>query len=125
LLERRKAAAGKARPKWHFVFEGPRGRLSNLRYALDSVTKASGVDFCIHDLRRTFATAADALDVPAYALKALLNHKSAGDVTRGYVQVTVERLREPMQKITDYFLSAGGVRPSATVVELKPKEAVA
>ena len=119
MLTRRLAAADKARPKRKFVFEGPRGRLSNLRYAMESVNKASGVEFSIHDLRRTFATVADALDVPAYALKALLNHKSAGDVTRGYVQVTVERLREPMQKITNYFLAAGGIRAGATVVEMK------
>lgn len=110
LTARQKAAVG------DYVFESPRGRLSNLRYGLDAVQKASGVDFCIHDLRRTFATAADALDVPAYAVKALLNHKTTGDVTAGYVQVTTERLRAPMQKIADYFLAAGGVRSSAEVL---------
>nr|MDQ3960180.1 integrase arm-type DNA-binding domain-containing protein [Pseudomonadota bacterium] len=39
-----------------YVFEGPRGRLSNLHYALSHVTGNSGVTFTIHDLRRTFAT---------------------------------------------------------------------
>ena len=110
LKARQRAAAGE------YVFESPRGRLSNLRFGLNAVQSASGVDFCIHDLRRTFATAADALDVPAYAVKALLNHKTTGDVTAGYVQVTTERLRAPMQKIADYFLAAGGVRSSADVV---------
>lgn len=50
-------------------------------------------------------------------MKGLLNHKGGNDVTAGYVRVTTERLRVPMQRITDYFLSAGGVRSGAGVVE--------
>jgi hypothetical protein len=42
------------------VFEGWRG----LRSAIKQVTLRSGVPFCIHDLRRTFATVADSLDIP-------------------------------------------------------------
>jgi integrase len=99
-----------------FVFASNRGRLSNLRYAMAEIEKGSGVNFCVHDLRRTFATVADKLDIPAYALKALMNHANAADVTAGYVVHDVERLRRPMQKITDYFLSAGGIRPMATTV---------
>jgi integrase len=53
-----------------YVFEGPRG----LSSALEEVARRSGVRFCIHDLRRTFATIADNLDIPAYGVKALLNH---------------------------------------------------
>ncbi|WP_240761725.1 hypothetical protein [Nitrosococcus wardiae] len=101
-----------------YVFETPRGRLSNLRYAIAEVESKSGVSFCIHDLRRTFATVADALDIPGYAVKALLNHKNGNDVTAGYIVVDVERLRGPMQKITDFMLKAGGVREGAKVVEL-------
>lgn len=102
-----------------YVFQTERGRLHNLRYAMAEVEEESGVTFCIHDLRRTFATAADRLDVPAYALKALLNHSSAADVTAGYVVHDIERLRKPMQRITDYFLAAGNVRGGADVAELK------
>ncbi len=102
-----------------YVFETSRGRLSNLRYAMAEVEKKSGISFCIHDLRRTFATVADALDIPGYAVKALLNHKNSNDVTAGYIVVDVERLRGPMQKITDFMLKAGGVREGAEVVELE------
>ena len=38
------------------------------------VRKVSGVQFTLHDLRRTFASIAESLDIPAYALKRLLNH---------------------------------------------------
>jgi hypothetical protein len=80
------------------------------------VARRSGVPFCLHDLRRTFATIADSLDIPGYAVKALLNHKGGSDVTAGYVVASTERLREPMQKICDYVLRCAGVEGSAPVV---------
>ena len=94
-------------------------RISNFRYAHAAVTKACGVSFCIHDLRRTFATVAESLDIPAYALKRLLNHANGADVTAGYIVANVERLREPMQKITDYVLKSAGIKGTAEVIELK------
>lgn len=87
-----------------YVFESGRGRLNNLRYAQESVIKDSGVSFTIHDLRRTFATIANTIDIPAYTVKMLLNHKMGADVTAGYIVADVERLRAPMQKITDYIV---------------------
>lgn len=94
------------------------GYLAEPRKSIAKVIATSGVDFTPHDLRRTFATIAEGLDLSAYALKALLNHKTGADVTRGYIISDVERLREPMQRIEDFILKAAGVRPSADVVEL-------
>lgn len=65
------------------------------------IIDATGIPFCFHDLRRTFITIAESLDIPHYSLKALLNHSMGNDVTGGYIQITTERLREPMQKIAD------------------------
>ena len=94
-----------------YVFTGSRGQghLREPRKAMLKVIDKSGVPFTVHDLRRTFATVADSLDVPGYAVKALLNHKFNGDVTAGYIVKDVDRLREPMQRITDYMLEKGGV----------------
>ncbi|MGH8579539.1 MAG: tyrosine-type recombinase/integrase [Gammaproteobacteria bacterium] len=89
------------------VFETPRGPLSNLRYAQEEVIERSGVSFTVHDLRRTFATVADSLDIPGYAVKALLNHKQPGDVTAGYIVTNPDRLRQPMQRVTEYILKTG------------------
>jgi integrase len=115
LFARRKAVAVS-----EFVFADSAGRrISNFRYALAGVEKASGVSFCIHDLRRTFATIAESLDIPAYALKRLLNHATGSDVTAGYIVASTERLRDPMQKITDYVLKAAGLKPTAEVITLK------
>jgi integrase len=103
-----------------YVFTDAQGRrISNFRYALAHIEKESGVDFCIHDLRRTFATIAESLDIPGYALKRLLNHASGADVTAGYIVASTERLREPMQKITDYVLKCAGLKETAEVIEWK------
>ena len=70
------------------------------------VSARSDVTFNLHDLRRTFASIAESLDIPAYALKRLLNHKIMGsDVTAGYIVTDIERLRKPMQQISQYILS--------------------
>ena len=59
-----------------------------------------------HDLRRTFITNAEASDISPMALKALVNHQlPESDVTAGYVQMTVDRLREPTQRVCDRLLS--------------------
>jgi integrase len=114
LFTRRKAAALS-----EFVFTDEAGRrVSNLRYAQDRIEKASGVRFTPHDLRRTFATIAESIDIPAYALKRLLNHADGADVTAGYLVVTPERLRDPMQRITDYVLKAAGLKASADVISI-------
>jgi integrase/DNA-binding XRE family transcriptional regulator len=87
-----------------FPGKGKHGHLEEPKRAMQQVTDLSGVNFILHDLRRTFVTIAESLDISAYALKYLLNHKNGGDVTGGYIILTPERMREPMQKITDYIL---------------------
>jgi hypothetical protein len=42
---------------------------------------------------------AESVDISLLAMKALANHSLGNDVTSGYVQMTVERLREPVQRI--------------------------
>ena len=101
------------------VFMSTHGQVGNLRYSLESIARVSGVKFMAHDLRRTFATVAESLDIPSYALKALLNHKGGSDVTGGYLIITTERLRAPMEKVEDFVLKAAKVRESAEVVALR------
>ncbi len=63
-----------------------------------------GHKFTMHDLRRTFITIAESLDIPHYALKRLLNHKTDGDVTGGYIVINVDRLRDPVERVADKIL---------------------
>ena len=99
ILERRKSESP-------YIFQGttPDKPLNDPKKQLDKVRKISGVYFNLHDLRRTFITIAESLDINTYALKRLLNHKDQRDVTGGYIITDMERLREPMTKITDYIL---------------------
>lgn len=101
-----------------FPGTGAAGHIIEPRKQMANVTKLSGIHFTVHDLRRTFITIAEGLDVSAYALKRLMNHKMNGDITAGYIVTDVERLRKPMQQITDYFLKCMGVQPSAKVIEI-------
>lgn len=113
LFQRRKQAI-----KNEFVFSAnsDTGHLIEPRKAMLKVAELSAVTFTVHDLRRTFITTAESLDIPAYALKRLLNHKMNHDVTAGYIIMDVERLRKPMQQITDYLLKCMGVKKAAKVV---------
>lgn len=88
-----------------WVFPSPvnDGPLTEPRTAQARIATLTGIEFKLHDLRRTFITIAESLDIPAYALKRLLNHKFSNDVTAGYIVPSTERLREPMQRITDYI----------------------
>jgi hypothetical protein len=84
---------------------------------LAKIIEKTDVPFAMHDLRRTFVTIAESLDISSFAVKALVNHKAGDDVTSGYIQLSVERLRKPMQTITDFILKSAEIKTSA-VIEL-------
>lgn len=108
-----------------FPGSGVEGYFIEPRAAIQCVIEISGVEFTLHDLRRTFITVADSLDIPAYAIKRLVNHKMRGDVTAGYIVSDVERLRRPMQQITDFILNTNHRDAGAEVVDLSSRRAVA
>lgn len=120
---RNRIALAESRLASPYVFpgEGKTGYIVEPKRAIDAVTAATGISFSCHDLRRTFATLAESLDLSGYTVKALLNHKQAGnDVTGGYIILNVDRLREPMQKITD-ALQARIKTSYGQVIQLQPK----
>ena len=106
ILERRKAVARNA-----FVFagEGPAGYLIEPKRQIAKVIAGSGVAFSPHDLRRTFITVAESIDVSPYTIKRLVNHTMRNDVTAGYIVSDLDRLRGPMQYIADRLTKAMGV----------------
>lgn len=101
LLQHRQAAASS---DYVFGGNGKSGYLVEPRNQVQKVIEASEVSFTLHDLRRSYITIAESIDISAYAIKRLVNHKMSNDVTAGYIVNDVERLREPMQKITDRLL---------------------
>jgi len=63
---------------------------------------------------------AESLDISTYALKRLINHKMTADITASYIVLDVERLRVPMQRISEALLRAmEGQEPGQVVVELR------
>jgi integrase len=94
-----------------FVFPGKsEGRfIIGTTAPLRTVAKACGVQISAHDLRRGFITIAESCDISVYALKALVNHTLGSGVTEGYVQMKVERLREPVQRVADRIKQLCGI----------------
>lgn len=102
LLAKRRALG---RTEFIFHSASRSGHLEEPKFFLQQVGCASGIRVSIHDLRRTFITIAESCDISPIALKALVNHAQGNDVTSGYVQLNVERLRLPAQKIAERIAS--------------------
>jgi len=86
------------------------------------ITELSGIEFSFHDLRRTFITIAESLDISHYALKRLLNHKDNSDVTAGYIILDIERLREPMERISQRIESFIKCNPDdSNIIDLQKR----
>ena len=105
MLTARQAAADPKQPR---VFYGYGAPLTCELHWLKTMIAHCDIPFSPHDLRRTFATVAEGLDIQPYTIKRLMNHVVNADVTGGYIQIDVERLRVPMQRITDTILTAAG-----------------
>lgn len=60
--------------------------------------------FTPHTLRRTFATAADAVGYDLNSIQRLLNHKPGTIAEKHYIQRHAEKTKEPMQRINEHLL---------------------
>jgi integrase len=76
--------------------------MSEPKSQLARIKKATGLEFTLHDLRRTFATHASAQGVTHDLIKRALNHKS-GDVTEGYIISQIRALRPVFQAVTEGY----------------------
>ncbi|MBT8134629.1 MAG: integrase family protein [Gammaproteobacteria bacterium] len=107
LLKKRKATQ---QSPYVFPSDSERGYLVEPRTAVKRLSELSGLTFTLHDLRRTFISIAESLDIPGYALKRLLNHKEPNDITASHLDSNVDLLREPMQLITDFIIKHSNKR---------------
>jgi integrase len=90
-----------------YVFPGKKtnSHLKEPKRAVSKVIEVTGKKFMLHDLRRTFLTTAESLGLEGFTLKKLVNHSVGNDVTAGYIIADMERLRAPMQAVTDAILT--------------------
>lgn len=87
-----------------FAAENEYGQIREPKKVVARVKVLSGTCCDFHDLRRTFATTAEHLDVGTYKLKRLMNHATGrDDVTAGYTILTAETLRQSAEKIQGYL----------------------
>jgi len=104
-----------------WVFKSPitDSYIADTRKSLVKIKQQSNIEFSLHDLRRTFITYAESMDISAYAVKALVNHKAGDDtdVTAGYIGGDIERLRKATQRIANHILQYA-TKQDAKVIEL-------
>ncbi|ELI5413960.1 site-specific integrase [Vibrio parahaemolyticus] len=107
ILERRRDVTSN---NYVFQADNEHGYIREPRKCIEKICEVSGIEFGLHDLRRTFTSIAELLKVGTYALKRLLNHKTArNDVTGGYTILTAEELRGPSEEIQNSLLLAMGL----------------
>ncbi len=93
--------------------------MEGVNQLLSGLGKQCGAQCTVHDLRRTYATYLERLDVSAHAIKALLGHSSGRDVTgRHYAVIDLERLRRPAQALEDFILREAGLLAPAQVITM-------
>jgi integrase len=84
-------------------------KVGGVQSLVNKVKRRSGIEFSVHDLRRTFVSTANGIDVNFYTVKHLVNHAiSAADVTAGYDVPNIDRLRTASRKIEAEFLRQAG-----------------
>lgn len=106
-----------------FPGTGKHGHITDIRDSVNQVVRHSGIEFSEHDLRRTFETTAESLDISYYTLKKLLNHKIGNDPTAGYIITSAERMREAAQKVANCLAQLMGMpappEPSVNISQLR------
>jgi integrase len=85
-----------------YVFPGrSKGYTQSFASALQAIRKANGIVVSPHDLRRTFASVAEAVEgLSVYALKRMLAHANT-NVTMDYVQSQEKVMAKMVQKVAD------------------------
>jgi integrase len=78
-------------------------RYNYARPEREAIEEACQIKFTIHSLRNTFLSVGNDL-VPARTLKALVNH-STSDVTDGYINVSMEKMRSAQAEINREILN--------------------
>ena len=89
----------------NFVFpsNNQEGTMAIPRWPLDQVTLKTGIEFSSHDLRRTFATIAEASLLPETIIKRLLNHTTDNCVTGGYIRTEANTMKQAVDRIAGFI----------------------
>lgn len=115
MLQDRRARYG-AGERYVFPGSGKKGHLFNSQHFIQEIKRLHGLDYTLHDIRRTFTTIASQLGYNVWMVNALTNHKSQDVTGKHYVHHAIENLRAPIEKVSREILrlasqSSGKVVP--------------
>jgi integrase len=103
ILSGRVEEAKKLDTQWLFPSHNDPSKKASMSRAFQRVSHQLGFHFTAHDLRRTFASAAEEVGATLETIQQALNHKKQG-VTEHYIQRTTESLRQTFQKVENLML---------------------
>lgn len=95
-----------------FPGAGITGHIVEPKRAIQAIGSKTGIKFTPHDLRRTLLGVATEISIDSFVKKALVNHTIAerrDDVTEGYVEITLSRLRKPSQYLCNQLMELCGI----------------
>jgi integrase len=94
-----------------FVFPsyGKTGRIRSVKHALTAVFCKTGTNATHHDLRRTFLTYCEEIEIPMTTRKRLVNHAIPSDITEAYTSYNPAKLREAVEKVAAFILANAGM----------------
>ena len=94
-----------------FVFPsyGSTGHITDSRRSLQVIFEHSGVKATHHDLRRSFISYCEELEITIFTRKRLANHAIPLDVTEGYTLFNMDKLRMVIEKIAAFILGHAGI----------------
>ncbi|MGD0275185.1 MAG: tyrosine-type recombinase/integrase [Syntrophales bacterium] len=78
------------------------GHMAEPKRQVDAIVKSTGITFCLHDLRRVFKTTAQ--DTVTKAESDRLTNHTSGDAGDGYIILSTEKLRKPMERVNNKIL---------------------
>ena len=97
------------------------GNLTDISKQYKNIGDAAGIHITPHDLRRTFSTVGDILNLNISVIKRLMNHrtsKASDDVTLQYIQVSQKRLRAAMNDIEEFIFNEAGMSQDEVIEKL-------
>lgn len=97
------------------------GNLTDISKQYINIGNAAGTHITPHDLRRTFSTIGDILNLNISVIKRLMNHrasKASDDVTLQYIQVSQKRLRAAMNDIETFIFNEAGITQDEVIEKL-------
>lgn len=106
---------------WVFPANSEAGHIQDPKKQWKALLNRAGLDdLRIHDLRRSLGSWAAINGASLAIIGQALGHRST-DATKVYARLTVDPVRDAMEQASSALFAAGGIQPTAEVVDLAAK----